>query len=150
MKKKETCRRAELLVLMILEARIHERRQEDDKKEVEVFFDISCCAIIFVSIERYNNYIGQKGLSGKYAGTVCYIDSLIVFFDVCAAQLECARDWCNYLNYCVEEQDKKERNAEDGWGNFVNDQLRWQYSDFINSQLAGSGLLVNEEERQST
>lgn len=44
MKKKETCRRAELLVLMILEARIHERRQEDDKKEVEVFFDISCIA----------------------------------------------------------------------------------------------------------
>ena len=32
MKKKETCRRAELLVLMILESRIHERRQEDDKK----------------------------------------------------------------------------------------------------------------------
>ena len=39
-------------------------------------------------------------------------------------------DWCNYLNYCVEEQDKKERNAEDGWGNFVNDRKNWQYSDF--------------------
>ena len=61
MKKMETCRRAELLVLMILEARIHERRQEDDKKEVEVFLiSAALLTIIFVSIERYNNYIGQK------------------------------------------------------------------------------------------
>ena len=30
-------------------------------------------AIIFVSIERYDNYIGQKVLSGKYTGTACYI-----------------------------------------------------------------------------
>jgi hypothetical protein len=48
MKKKETCRRAELLVLMILESRIHERRQEDDKKEVEAFFDISCIACNYI------------------------------------------------------------------------------------------------------
>ena len=48
MKKKETCRRAELLVLMILESRIHERRPEDDKKEVEAFFDISCIACNYI------------------------------------------------------------------------------------------------------
>ena len=48
MKKKKNCIRVELLVLMILEARIHERRQEDDKKEVEVFFDISCIAYNYI------------------------------------------------------------------------------------------------------
>ncbi len=37
---------------VLLEVKIHERRQEDDEKEMEVFFDISCIAyIISVSME---------------------------------------------------------------------------------------------------
>ena len=61
-------------------------------------------------------------------------------------------DWCNYLNYCAEEQDKKEQNAEDGLGNFVNDRKNWQYSDFLCflMKIVSSGLLMDEEERQST
>ena len=47
-KKKEACRRVKLLVRMLLEVRIHDRRQEDDEKEVEVFFDISCIAYNYI------------------------------------------------------------------------------------------------------
>ena len=51
----------ELIVRVLLEVKIHERRQEDDKKEVEAFLiSAALLTIIFVSIERYNNYIGQK------------------------------------------------------------------------------------------
>ena len=46
--KKEACRRVKLLVRMLLEARIHDRRQEDDEKEVEVFFYISCIAYNYI------------------------------------------------------------------------------------------------------
>ena len=46
--KKEACRRVKLLVRMLLEVRIHDRRQEDDEKEVEVFFDISCIAFNYI------------------------------------------------------------------------------------------------------
>ena len=48
MKKKETCRRVKLLVQVLLEVKIHERRQEDDEKEKEVFFDISCIAYNYI------------------------------------------------------------------------------------------------------
>jgi hypothetical protein len=47
-KKKEACRRVKLLVQVLLEVRIHDRRQEDDEKEVEVFFDISCIACNYI------------------------------------------------------------------------------------------------------
>mgnify|MGYP001785835623 CR=1 FL=1 len=47
MKKKETCKRVELIVRVLLEVKIHERRQEDDEKE-EAFFDISCIACNYI------------------------------------------------------------------------------------------------------
>lgn len=87
--------------------------------------------IIFVSIERYNNYIGQKFYKESTQGLFATYEQLDKTFLMFAQRnWNALEDWCNYLNYCVEEQDKKERNAEDGWGNFVNDRKNWQYSDF--------------------
>lgn len=87
--------------------------------------------IIFVSIERYNNYIGQKFYKESTQGLFATYEQLDKTFLMFAQRnWNALEDWCNYLNYCVEEQDKKERNAEDGWGDFVNDRKNWQYSDF--------------------
>lgn len=87
--------------------------------------------IIFVSIERYNNYIGQKVYQESTQGLFATYEQLDkTFLMFVQRNWNALEDWCNYLNYCVEEQDKKERNAEDGWGNFVNDRKNWQYSDF--------------------
>ncbi len=88
-------------------------------------------AIIFVSIERYDNYIGQKFYQESTQGLLATYEQLDKTFMMFAQRnWNALEDWGNYLNYCVEEQDKKERNAEDGWGNFVNDRKNWQYSDF--------------------
>lgn len=88
-------------------------------------------AIIFVSIERYDNYIGQKFYQESTQGLLATYEQLDKTFMMFAQRnWNALEDWCNYLNYCVEEQDKKEQNAEDGWGNFVNDRKNWQYSDF--------------------
>lgn len=87
--------------------------------------------IIFVSIERYDNYIGQKFYQESTQGLLATYEQLDKTFMMFAQRnWNALEDWCNYLNYCVEEQDKKERNAEDGWGDFVNDRKNWQYSDF--------------------
>ena len=87
--------------------------------------------IIFVSIERYDNYIGQKFYQESTQGLLSTYEQLDKTFLMFAQRnWNALEDWCDYLNYCVEEQDKKERNAEDGWGNFVNDRKNWQYSDF--------------------
>ena len=87
--------------------------------------------IIFVSIERYDNYIGQKLYQESTQGLLSTYEQLDKTFLMFAQRnWNALEDWCDYLNYCVEEQDKKERNAEDGWGNFVNDRKNWQYSDF--------------------
>lgn len=87
--------------------------------------------IIFVSIERYNNYIGQKVYQESTQGLFATYEQLDkTFLMFVQRNWNALEDWCNYLNYCVEEQDKKERNAEDGLGNFVNDRKNWQYSDF--------------------
>ena len=87
--------------------------------------------IIFVSIERYDNYIGQKVYQESTQGLFATYEQLDkTFLMFVQRNWNALEDWCNYLNYCVEEQDKKERNAEDGWGNFVNDRKNWQYSDF--------------------
>lgn len=87
--------------------------------------------IIFVSIERYDNYIGQKFYQESTQGLLATYEQLDKTFMMFAQRnWNALEDWCNYLNYCVEEQDKKEQNAEDGWGNFVNDRKNWQYSDF--------------------
>lgn len=88
-------------------------------------------AIIFVSIERYDNYIGQKFYQESTQGLLATYEQLDKTFMMFAQRnWNALEDWCNYLNYCVEEQDKKEQNAENGWGNFVNDRKNWQYSDF--------------------
>lgn len=87
--------------------------------------------IIFVSIERYDNYIGQKVYQESTQGLFATYEQLDkTFLMFVQRNWNALEDWCNYLNYCVEEQDKKERNAEDGLGNFVNDRKNWQYSDF--------------------
>ena len=87
--------------------------------------------IIFVSIERYNNYIGQKVYQESTQGLFATYEQLDKTFLMFAQRnWNALEDWCNYLNYCAEEQDKKEQNAEDGLGNFVNDRKNWQYRDF--------------------
>lgn len=87
--------------------------------------------IIFVSIERYDNYIGQKVYQESTQGLFATYEQLDkTFLMFVQRNWNALEDWCNYLNYCAEEQDKKEQNAEDGWGNFVNDRKNWQYSDF--------------------
>lgn len=87
--------------------------------------------IIFVSIERYDNYIGQKVYQESTQGLFATYEQLDkTFLMFVQRNWNALEDWCNYLNYCAEEQDKKERNAEDGLGNFVNDRKNWQYSDF--------------------
>lgn len=88
-------------------------------------------AIIFVSIERYDNYIGQKFYQESTQGLLATYEQLDKTFMMFAQRnWNALEDWCNYLNYRAEEQDKKEQNAEDGWGNFVNERKNWQYSDF--------------------
>ena len=39
-------------------------------------------------------------------------------------------DWGNYLNYRLEEWDKKGQNTQEEWSDFVNNRKNWQYSDF--------------------
>lgn len=101
------------------------------KKWKHFLISAALLTIIFVSIERYNNYIGQKfykeSTQGLFA-TYKQLDKTFLMF--AQRNWNALEDWCNYLNYCVEEQDKKEQNAEDGWVNFVNDRKNWQYSDF--------------------
>ena len=87
--------------------------------------------IISVSIERYDNYIGQKVYQESTQGLFATYEQLDKTFLMFAQRnWNALEDWRNYLNYYAEEQDKKERNAEDGWSNFVNDRKNWQYSDF--------------------
>lgn len=101
------------------------------KKWKHFLISAALLTIIFVSIERYNNYIGQKFYKESTQGLFATYEQLDkTFLMFVQRNWNALEDWCNYLNYCVEEQDKKERNAEDGWGNFVNDRKNWQYSDF--------------------
>ena len=101
------------------------------KKWKHFLISAALLTIIFVSIERYNNYIGQKFYKESTQGLFATYEQLDkTFLMFVQRNWNALEDWCNYLNYCVEEQDKKERNAEDGWGDFVNDRKNWQYSDF--------------------
>lgn len=101
------------------------------KKWKHFLISAALLTIIFVSIERYNNYIGQKVYQESTQGLFATYEQLDkTFLMFVQRNWNALEDWCNYLNYCVEEQDKKERNAEDGLGNFVNDRKNWQYSDF--------------------
>lgn len=101
------------------------------RKKKHFLISAALLAIIFVSIERYDNYIGQKVYQESTQGLFATYEQLDkTFLMFVQRNWNALEDWCNYLNYCVEEQDKKERNAEDGWGDFVNDRKNWQYSDF--------------------
>ena len=101
------------------------------KKWKHFLISAALLTIIFVSIERYNNYIGQKVYQESTQGLFATYEQLDkTFLMFVQRNWNALEDWGNYLNYCVEEQDKKEQNAEDGWGNFVNDRKNWQYSDF--------------------
>lgn len=101
------------------------------RKKKHFLISAALLAIIFVSIERYDNYIGQKFYQESTQGLLATYEQLDKTFMMFAQRnWNALEDWCNYLNYCVEEQDKKEQNAEDGWGNFVNDRKNWQYGDF--------------------
>lgn len=101
------------------------------RKKKHFLISAALLAIIFVSIERYDNYIGQKFYQESTQGLLSTYEQLDKTFLMFAQRnWNALEDWCNYLNYCVEEQDKKEQNAEDGWGNFVNDRKNWQYGDF--------------------
>lgn len=67
-------------------------------------------AIIFVSIERYDNYIGQKFYQESTQGLLATYEQLDKTFMMFAQRnWNALEDWCNYLNYCVEEQDKKNK-----------------------------------------
>lgn len=109
-------------------------------------------AIIFVSIERYDNYIGQKFYQESTQGLLATYEQLDKTFMMFAQRnWNALEDWCNYLNYRAEEQDKKEQNAEDGWGNFVNERKIGSTVIFMFlMKIVSSGLLMDEEERQST
>ena len=68
--------------------------------------------IIFVSIERYDNYIGQKFYQESTQGLLATYEQLDKTFMMFAQRnWNALEDWGNYLNYCVEEQDKKEQNG---------------------------------------
>ena len=100
------------------------------RKKKHFLISAALLAIIFVSIERYDNYIGQKFYQESTQGLLSTYEQLDKTFLMFAQRnWNALEDWCDYLNYCA-EQDKKEQNAEDGWGNFVNDRKNWQYSDF--------------------
>lgn len=101
------------------------------KKWKHFLISAALLTIIFVSIERYDNYIGQKVYQESTQGLFATYEQLDkTFLMFVQRNWNALEDWCNYLNYCAEEQDKKEQNAEDGLGNFVNDRKNWQYSDF--------------------
>lgn len=101
------------------------------RKKKHFLISAALLAIIFVSIERYDNYIGQKFYQESTQGLLSTYEQLDKTFLMFAQRnWNALEDWCDYLNYCAEEQDKKEQNAEDGLGNFVNDRKNWQYSDF--------------------
>ena len=100
------------------------------RKKKHFLISAALLTIIFVSIERYDNYIGQKFYQESTQGLLATYEQLDKTFMMFAQRnWNALEDWCNYLNYCA-EQDKKEQNVEDGWGNFVNDRKNWQYSDF--------------------
>lgn len=88
-------------------------------------------AIIFVSIERYDNYIGQKFYQESTQGLLATYEQLDKTFMMFAQRnWNALEDWGNYLNYRLEEWDKKGQNTQEEWSDFVNNRANWQYSDF--------------------
>ena len=87
--------------------------------------------IIFVSIGCYNNYIGQKFYQESTQGLLATYEQLDKTFMMFAQRnWNALEDWGNYLNYRLEEWDKKGQNTQEEWSDFVNNRANWQYSDF--------------------
>ena len=65
-------------------------------------------AIIFVSIERYDNYIGQKFYQESTQGLLSTYEQLDKTFLMFAQRnWNALEDWCDYLNYCAEQDEKR-------------------------------------------
>lgn len=101
------------------------------KKRKYFLISAALLAIIFVSIERYNNYIGQKFYQESTQGLLSTYEQLDKTFLMFAQRnWNALEDWGSYLNYCLEEQDKKEQDTQEDWSDFVNNRENWKYSDF--------------------
>lgn len=101
------------------------------KKRKYFLISAALLAIIFVSIERYNNYIGQKFYQESTQGLLSTYEQLDKTFLMFAQRnWNALEDWGSYLNYRLEEQDKKEQDTQEDWSDFVNNRKNWQYSDF--------------------
>lgn len=101
------------------------------KKRKYFLISAALLAIIFVSIERYNNYIGQKFYQESTQGLLSTYEQLDKTFLMFAQRnWNALEDWGSYLNYRLEEQDKKEQDTQEDWSDFVNNRENWKYSDF--------------------
>ena len=101
------------------------------KKRKYFLISAALLTIIFVSIERYNNYIGQKFYQESTQGLLSTYEQLDKTFLMFAQRnWNALEDWGSYLNYRLEEQDKKEQDTQEDWSDFVNNRENWKYSDF--------------------
>lgn len=101
------------------------------KKRKYFLISAALLTIIFVSIERYDNYIGQKFYQESTQGLLSTYEQLDKTFLMFAQRnWNALEDWGNYLNYRLEEQDKKEQDTQEDWSDFVNNRENWKYSDF--------------------
>ena len=101
------------------------------KKRKYFLISAALLTIIFVSIERYNNYIGQKFYQESTQGLLSTYEQLDKTFLMFAQRnWNALEDWGNYLNYRLEKQDKKEQDTQEDWSDFVNNRENWKYSDF--------------------
>ena len=101
------------------------------KKRKYFLISAALLAIISVSIERYNNYIGQKFYQESTQGLLSTYEQLDKTFLMFAQRnWNALEDWGSYLNYRLEEQDKKEQDTQEDWSDFVNNRENWKYSDF--------------------
>ena len=101
------------------------------RKKKHFLISAALLAIIFVSIERYDNYIGQKFYQESTQGLLSTYEQLDKTFLMFAQRnWNALEDWGSYLNYRLEEQDKKEQDTQEDWSDFVNNRENWKYSDF--------------------
>ena len=101
------------------------------KKRKYFLISAALLTIIFVSIERYNNYIGQKFYQESTQGLLSTYEQLDKTFLMFAQRnWNALEDWGSYLNYRLEEQDKKEQDTQEDWSDFVNNRENWKYGDF--------------------
>ena len=97
------------------------------------YFLISAALLtnVFVIIKSYDNYIGQKFYQESTQGLLSTYEQLDKTFLMFAQRnWNALEDWGSYLNYRLEEQDKKEQDTQEDWSDFVNNRENWKYSDF--------------------